>query len=36
MRQMLIIKARLFVEGCCDLEMQTMRLSEFMQKSGIL
>ncbi|MHB9138282.1 MAG: glycosyltransferase, partial [Victivallaceae bacterium] len=36
MRQMLIVKARLFIEGCCDLEIQTRRLAEFMQKSGIL
>jgi glycosyltransferase involved in cell wall biosynthesis len=34
--QMIILKARLFVEGCCDLEVQTRRLSEFMQKSRIL
>lgn len=35
-RQLMIVKARLFVEGSCDLVIQTRRLSEFLQKSGMI
>jgi glycosyltransferase involved in cell wall biosynthesis len=35
-RQLIIVKARLFVEGACDLLIQTRRLSDFLQKSGII
>lgn len=33
-RQLIIVKARLFVEGCCDLLIQTRRLSDFLQKNS--
>ncbi|MFA6101314.1 MAG: glycosyltransferase family 4 protein [Victivallaceae bacterium] len=35
-RQLIIVKARLFVEGSCDLLIQTRRLSEFLQESGMI
>jgi glycosyltransferase involved in cell wall biosynthesis len=35
-RQLIIVKARLFVEGRCDLLIQTRWLSEFLQKSGMI
>lgn len=35
-RELMIVKARLFVEGSCDLLTQTRRLSEYLQKNGII
>ncbi len=35
-RQLIIVKARLFIEGNCDLLIQATRLSEFLQKSGMI
>jgi len=35
-RQLIIVKAKLFIEGSCDLLIQTRRLSESLQKSGMI